>query len=156
MSGERFALSHDRIRAVVYQRLLPPRRALLHRRAAEALEGRRGAGGAPDPFVLGTHYLHAGLWDRAVPYLHEAAELAAQRFAHREAAASCEAALAALDHLPEDQATRERAFELRMLWAFSLVFLGEYEAALAHYDVAACVAEGWPTTVARRGPSPRG
>ena len=49
VSGERFALSHDRIRAVVYQRLLAPRRALLHRRAAEALEGRRGSGRRPGP-----------------------------------------------------------------------------------------------------------
>ena len=36
--GERFDFTHDRIRAVVYGGLLPPRRALWHRRVAEALE----------------------------------------------------------------------------------------------------------------------
>ena len=36
--GSRFELVHDRIRQVVYDDLLAPRRALLHRRAAQALE----------------------------------------------------------------------------------------------------------------------
>src|SRR5262249_35711354 len=36
--GERFDFSHDRIREVAYRQLLPPRRRLLHRRVAEALE----------------------------------------------------------------------------------------------------------------------
>jgi DNA-binding SARP family transcriptional activator len=141
VSEERFGLAHERIRAVLYERLLPPRRALLHRRVAEALEARRGTADAPDPFTLGAHYQQAGAWDKAVPHLQEAAEHAAQRFAHREAAASSEAALAALGHLPDDDVTRARAFELRMLWAFSLVFLGEYEKALTHYDMAAGIAE---------------
>ena len=141
VSEERFGLVHERIRAVLYERLLPPRRALLHRRVAEALEARRGTADASDPFTIGTHYQQAGAWAEAVPHLQEAAELAAQGFAHREAATSSEAALAALGHLPDDDVTRARAFELRMLWAFSLVFYGEYDKALIHYDMAGSIAE---------------
>jgi DNA-binding SARP family transcriptional activator len=140
-ANDRFRLAHDRIREAVYQHLLPPRRALLHRRAADALETLRGAGTVPDPSTLGMHYHRAGEWDRAASYHHEAARLAAERFAYREAVLAAEAALEAVGRLPTDVTTRAHAFELEMLLAFSLVFLGEYEAALAHYDVAARCAE---------------
>jgi tetratricopeptide (TPR) repeat protein len=142
-SGDRFRLAHDRMREAVYQHLLPPRRALLHRRAAETMETRGGTGTVPDPSTLGMHYHRAGVWDRAAAHLHEAARLASERFAYREAVVAAEGAREALGHLPPDPTTRERAFQLEMIWAFSLVILGEYEPALAHYDVAARDAESW-------------
>ena len=134
-------LSHDRIRDALYQHLLPPRRALLHRRVAETLDARQGTGDAADPITVGMHYKRAGVWDRAASHLHEAARLAVERFAYRDAVAASEAALEAVRHLPAERAGQARAFELQMLLAFSLVFLSEYARALEHYDAAAHVAE---------------
>ena len=134
-------LSHDRIRDALYQHLLPPRRALLHRRVAETLDARRSTGDAADPITVGMHYHRAGVWDRAASHLHEAARLAVERFAYRDAVAASEAALEAVSHLPTERATQARMFDLRMLLAFSLVFLSEYTRALEHYHAAAQVAE---------------
>ena len=140
-ADDHLRLSHHRIREAIYQHLLPPRRALLHRRVAEALDALRGAGGAVDPITVGTHYQRAGVWDRAASHLHEAARLAVERFAYRDAVAVSEAALEAVGHLPGEHASHARGFELRMLLAFSLVYLSEYAPALAHYDAAARLAE---------------
>jgi DNA-binding SARP family transcriptional activator len=140
-SDEGLRLTHDRIRETLYQHLLPPRRALLHRRAAEALEALGGMGGAADAITVGMHYHRAGAWDRAADHLDDAAHLAVERFAYREAVTASEAALEALRHLPAEGPRQTRAFELRMLLAFSLVFLSEYRRALEHYDAAAHAAE---------------
>ncbi len=115
---------------------------------------RRGTGDAADPITVGMHYQRAGVWDRAVVHLHEAARLAVERFAYRDAVAASEAALEAVSHLPAERVSQARAFELRMLLAFSLVFLSEYARALEHYDAAAQAAEA----AGRRGgsrPGPR-
>src|SRR5262249_59020821 len=46
--GDHFDFSHDRIREVAYAQLLPPRRKLLHRRVAGAIE--RIHAGALEPY----------------------------------------------------------------------------------------------------------
>src|SRR5206468_12123096 len=65
---ERFAFVHDRVRDVALQRLLRPRRRLLHRRIAEAAEILYAADLDAHAATLGSHYHAAELWDRALPY----------------------------------------------------------------------------------------
>ncbi|MGH7393713.1 MAG: ATP-binding protein, partial [Candidatus Rokuibacteriota bacterium] len=84
-AGELFDFTHDRIREVAYLRLLPPSRQVLHKEVVDALE----ALNAGDEHVerLGHHALRAGLWDKALGYLGQAATKAMKRSAYREAAA---------------------------------------------------------------------
>ena len=115
--GERFAFTHGRIREVAYAALLSPRRALLHRAAAEALEALYTGRLESHHLALGLHYFEGEIWDRAVVHLRRAGDTAAQRSANREAVACFERALAALAHLPDSQSTLEQAFEIRVaLW----------------------------------------
>jgi tetratricopeptide (TPR) repeat protein len=68
-SGESLELTHDRIREVVYGQLVPARRALLHRRVAEALEALHAGALEPHALALGTHYWEGEAWALAVVYL---------------------------------------------------------------------------------------
>ncbi len=102
--GERFDFTHDRIREVAYGRILAPRRKLLHRRVAEAIEGVYPGDRERNALALGLHYREAEVWDRAVAYLGQAGVPARLRAANREAVACLESALAALEHLPDGPA----------------------------------------------------
>src|SRR5262249_37351295 len=71
--GERFDFSHDRIREAAYGRILAPRRRMLHRRIAEAIEALHARHLTPHALALGLHYQSAEVWDRAVRSLRETA-----------------------------------------------------------------------------------
>jgi predicted ATPase len=72
-----YTFAHDVIREVVEADVGAARRALLHRRVAEALEG--DSGGA-SPELLAYHYARGGVPDKAVVYLELAGDRAwAQR-----------------------------------------------------------------------------
>ena len=64
--AERFDFTHHRIQSVAYDRLLPPRRKLLHRRVGEALEALSVDDPARDPLALGLHFREGEVWDKAV------------------------------------------------------------------------------------------
>jgi DNA-binding SARP family transcriptional activator len=112
--GEHFEFTHDRIREVAYGQLLQPRRKLLHRHVAEAIEAVYGSHLDPHCTALGRHYREAETWDKAVTYLRRAGHQALGRAAHREAAASFDQAIAALAHLPKGRAEAELAIDLRL------------------------------------------
>jgi len=139
--GERFDFTHHRLQAVVYGRLLPPRRKLLHRRVGEALEGLASADPARDPLALGLHFREGEVWDKAVVHLRRAGVRAVERSANREAAACFERALAALAHLPESPSTLEQAFEIHLELRPVLVLLGEVRRALERLREAEALAE---------------
>jgi tetratricopeptide (TPR) repeat protein len=146
--GERFDFTHDRIREVVYGALLVPRRQLLHRRVAETLEDLARAHLEPHMVALGRHYAEAGVWSKAVDCLARAGRDAqSSRSANREAVACYEGALTALAHLPEDDATRKRAVELRVWMETALMGLGDFPTALARLreaeTLAHAIAEPW-------------
>ena len=61
----RFDFGHDRVREVAYGRLLGPRRALLHRRVALALETVYADDLGPHCAAVGAQYRHAGVWRAA-------------------------------------------------------------------------------------------
>jgi tetratricopeptide (TPR) repeat protein len=134
--GERFGFVHERIRGVAWQRLLPPRRRLLHRRVAEAMETLHAADLDPHAAALGYHYRAAEVWDRALVHLRRAGTLAFARAGHREAATSFELAVAALDHLPDTEETRRLGIDLRVDLRHSLLPLAEFDALGSHLHVA--------------------
>jgi DNA-binding SARP family transcriptional activator/tetratricopeptide (TPR) repeat protein len=150
--GSELEFVHDRIRDVVYGRLLPSRRRLLHRAVAEALEV-VGAGTvdakSPAPRdtlgerveQLAYHALRGELWEKAVHYLRQAGDRAAARSALPDARAWFVQALDALDLLPESQSTLREAFEIRLALRPVLAQLGEHQQVLPLLREAGALAE---------------
>ncbi len=117
------ALTHE----VTYGTLLQDRRKALHARIVGAIERFY-----PDRLTehverLAYHAVRGELWEKAVPYLHQAGVKALARSANREAVRCFEQALAALQHLPETRETLEQAIDLRFDLTTSLFPLGEFE-----------------------------
>ncbi len=142
--GDRLELVHDRVREVVYGGLLAPRRRLLHRRVAEALETLHARDLDPHLAAIGQHYRAGEAWAKAVPFLRLAGAQALARSeigraeamvpwrmvpwrlgtACREAADCFEQALDALGQLPETRETLETGVDLRLDLRIALVPLG--------------------------------
>jgi tetratricopeptide (TPR) repeat protein len=143
--GESFDFTHDRIRETAYGALLGPRRQLLHRRVAEAMEDLFRAQPAAHLLALGLHYREAGVWAKAVDYLTRAGrEAQTVRSANREAVACYDGALAALAHLPQDEARATQAFELLVFIETALMGLGDFHTALARLREAESLARTLP------------
>jgi len=124
-SGEGLEFTHDRIREVVYDQLVPARRALLHRRVAEALEALHAGALENQAMTLGIHYREGEAWAAAVVHFIQAGVVAAMRYAKRDAISCYEQALAALAHVPESRQTREQAAQLRFNLAHALFSVGQ-------------------------------
>jgi len=141
--GTQLDFTHDRIREVAYARLLPPRRVLLHRAMAEALETDPRAGDRFGERIeqLAHHALRGELRDRAVGYLRRAGGRAAARSALQDACTWFEEALRALETLPETRSTLEEAFEVRLELHPILIQLGEFQRVLARLGEAETLAE---------------
>ena len=123
---ERFDFTHDRIREVARAELLAPRRRVLHRSVAEAIEAVHAADLEPHILALGLHYHGAEMWPRAMSYLRRAAVHAFVRSAHREAATCFEHALAAASHLPRTPETLDEMLELQLQLRAALWPLAEF------------------------------
>jgi DNA-binding SARP family transcriptional activator/tetratricopeptide (TPR) repeat protein len=130
--GERFDFTHDRIRAIALTQLLLPQRRLLHLRIAEAMETLWADRLEPHYLALGIHYREAEVWVKAVAYLRLAGLAAVTSSAYREAAASFAAALAVLEHLPQDREWTQMALDLHLHMREALNALGEIEAMVKH------------------------
>jgi DNA-binding SARP family transcriptional activator len=150
--GNRLDFAHDRIRDVAYRRLLAPRRRLLHRAVAEALET-SGAGAVdvkarPPRDRLGEqieqlahHCLLGELADKAARYLRQAGDNAAARSALEDARAWYGQALGALETVPESRSTLEEGFEIRFALRPVLAQLGDFRGVLALLREAEALAE---------------
>jgi DNA-binding SARP family transcriptional activator len=112
--GERFDFTHDRIREVVYAQILPPRRRLLHREVASAIESLPAEDVGEQTERLAHHALRGELWEKAVAYLRQAGLRAVARSASREAVAYLERALETLRHLPDARQRAELSIDLRI------------------------------------------
>jgi DNA-binding SARP family transcriptional activator/tetratricopeptide (TPR) repeat protein len=150
--GNQLEFTHDRVREVASGRLLPPRRRLLHRAVAGALEaGGAGIVDAMDTLhrdrldehieELAHHAVRGGLREKAVEYLRRAGLKAAARSALQDARAWFEQALGALEELPESQGTLEEAFEIRLSLRSVLGQLGEFRRVLELLREAGALAE---------------
>ena len=150
--GNQLDFTHHRVREVASGRLLPPRRRLLHRAVAEALEA--GDAGSVDPMdtlhrdrldehieELAHHAVRGGLREKAVEYLRRAGLKAAARSALPDARAGFEQALGVLEALPESRSTLEQAFEIRLELRPVLTLLGEVRQALERLREAEGLAE---------------
>lgn len=129
-AGERLDFTHDRIRDVAYVRLLPATRQVLHREVVDALEALKAGGEQVEG--LGHHALRAGLWDKAVRYLGQAATRAMTRSAYREAAAFLERALEAVQHLEGTPELLAQVIDLRLSLRTSMVAAGKLADSVEH------------------------
>lgn len=80
-----YDFSHAKIREVAYARLSPPRRQMLHRQLALALEKAHAADPGPASGQIAEQFLRAGERRRALDYWIRAAEQAAGLYAYSEA-----------------------------------------------------------------------
>jgi class 3 adenylate cyclase/tetratricopeptide (TPR) repeat protein len=95
-----FAFTHALIRATLYDELSTPRRVVLHRRVAEALEALYGANVEPHLGELAHHFYQAapgGDVEKAMDYAKRAGDQAMTQVAWEAAAAHYERALEAMD-----------------------------------------------------------
>jgi tetratricopeptide (TPR) repeat protein len=81
---------------------------------------------------LAHHALRGELWEKAVTYCWQAGRKMVARSAHREAVASFEQALSALQHCPESRPSHEQAIDLRFDLRNALLPLGEQQRILSY------------------------
>jgi tetratricopeptide (TPR) repeat protein len=96
--ADAYRFPHDVIREVVETDLGAARRALLHRRVAQALEGQPGT---PPIERLAYHYSQGEMWAQALAYLVQAGDKAAAAHANRDALSFYTQALAVCETLGE-------------------------------------------------------
>jgi DNA-binding SARP family transcriptional activator len=132
--GESFDFMHDRIRTVAYDLLLPPHRAVLHRRVARALEVVAEHDPPSQHLMLGTHYRLGEVWDQALMHLSAAGRMAAARGAHQESVTCYDLALQVLEHLPKSDDLQTQTTALLIDLGDSLHNLGEFHRASAIYE----------------------
>ncbi len=122
--GDGYDFSHDLLRDTAYAQVSPPKRWLLRRRVAQALELLH----ADDPVTvsaqLAEQYARGGRPGRAVAYYQRAADVAAGMFAHAEAIRLHKEALSIVRHLPEGK-DRDRQ-ELQVLEAMAAPLNARY------------------------------
>jgi DNA-binding SARP family transcriptional activator/tetratricopeptide (TPR) repeat protein len=95
-----YDFSHDLLRETAYTLVSPPKRWLLHRRVAQALELLHPGDADAVSAQLAGQYARGGQLTRAVAYYRRAANVAAARFAHAEAIRLHSEALAIVRSLP--------------------------------------------------------
>jgi tetratricopeptide (TPR) repeat protein len=104
------ALTHE----VAYGGLLHERRRELHARIVDAIETLHRDRLDEEIERLAHHAVRGELREKAVQYLRQAGLRATARSALQDARGWLEQALAALEKLPESQATLEQAFDIRL------------------------------------------
>ena len=128
--GEQLDFVHDRIRAVAYSRLPPPQRKRVHARVAEAIEGLYAENLVRLSAVLGMHYEHGQMWDKAVYYLRQAGSQALVRSAYHEAVASFTSAHRIIVGRPQNDSHKEQTVDVLIGLSNALVPLADHTRAL--------------------------
>jgi len=136
-----YTFRHALTQAVIYTNLPEPARRALHSRIFATMERRW-----PEPFGeladrFAHHAFQGQVWDKAVTLLAGAGERAFARSANREAVASFEQALQALDHLPDTRATRVQRIDLHLGLRNALTLLADTTRTLQHLRQAGALAE---------------
>jgi DNA-binding winged helix-turn-helix (wHTH) protein len=96
----RYAFAHTLYQEVLYERLAPLRRAVLHRALGETLEWGYEGHTSEIATALALHFEAGGEFAKAARYLAEAAEASVKRFSAREADAYLTRALGLNERLP--------------------------------------------------------
>jgi len=121
-----FTFKHALTHEVAYGSLLQERRRALHAHIVAALEALSAEWLTDQVERLAHHALRGEMWDRALLYCRQVGTRTAERSAYREAVASFEQALGALQHLPESRETLEQAIEIRFDLRNVLLPLGDH------------------------------
>ncbi len=124
--GAGYDFSHDLLRDTAYELVSPPRRWLLHRRLAQALELSPSVLGDDVAGQLAAQYDRGGRPERALPYYHQAADIAASRFALAEATHLYRQALRMVDALPVGRDRDRRELDSLLAMAAPLNALHGY------------------------------
>ncbi len=140
--GDRLDFAHERIREAAREVLLPARRALLHRRVADAIAALHADDLVSHAAPLGLHSHEGERWTDAVRYLRLAGERALAVAAGNEAVALFERALAAVRRLPEGREATAHAVDLHVALRHALVQLGAIDRVGPHLEEAARLASG--------------
>jgi DNA-binding SARP family transcriptional activator/tetratricopeptide (TPR) repeat protein len=119
-----YDFSHDLLRETAYTLVSPPKRWLLHRRVAQALELLHPDDADSVSAQLAEQYARGGRLARAAGYYRQAADIAAARFAHAEAIRLHSEALSIVRSLPESR-DRDRQ-ELEVLEAIAAPLNARY------------------------------
>ena len=123
--GEAFGFTHERIRRVVYDELLEPRRSALHAAVGEALEALYADRPLEISDRLAHHYVQAGVPEKAVAYLTLMAETAQVRYALDDALRAFDQALVFVGRLLSPTRERRR-LELLLGKSLTLSVLGRF------------------------------
>ena len=107
-----YDFSHDLVRDAAYAQVSPPKRWLLHRRVAQALELLHADDADTVSAQLAEQYARGGRPGRAVAYYRRAADVAAGMFAHAEAIRLHRAALSMVRRMPEGKDRDRRELEV--------------------------------------------
>ena len=121
-----YIFKHAVIQDVAYNSLLIQRRKDLHRAVGEAIEELYPDRLEEHYTELAHHFSQGELWDKAFFYWRHAGARAFARSALREAMACFEQALTTVHHVPEHQAQREQAIDLRLDLRNVLIALGDF------------------------------
>ena len=107
-----YDFTHDLLRKCAYELVSPPRRWLLHRSLARALEAQHPGDGGVVAAQLAVQYRSAGDSDRAVGYFIQAGDAATGIFANLRAVADYQAALDLIAERTPDMAGPGRELEV--------------------------------------------
>ncbi|MGH9364586.1 MAG: AAA family ATPase, partial [Thermoanaerobaculia bacterium] len=136
-----YMFKHALTRDVAYEGILDEPRASLHSRVVEAIETLYPDRLAEYVERLAYHGVRGKVWGKSVTYLRQAAAKAFALSANRKSTVFLEEALAAVEHLPDDQTRWEQAFEIRLELRPVLNLLGEVRQALERLREAETLAE---------------
>lgn len=122
-----YAFKHAMTREVAYASLLRERRKALHARAAHAVLALSAGRIEEQAERVAQHAEQGELWSMALDYLERSGDRSYGLYANTDAAAYFGRALTALGHLPENQATLEKAVDLRFKLRNALIALSELD-----------------------------
>ncbi len=124
----RYAFGHALYQRVLYARLPPSRRAMLHQQIGERIEAGYAARTADASGELAIHFQRSRDRRRAVAYLEQAAKRAYGRLAYRDTVACLEPALRLLGEMPDTPDRARDELRLRQLYTVVLTQTGGYVA----------------------------
>jgi tetratricopeptide (TPR) repeat protein len=124
----RYAFGHALYQRVLYDRLSPSRRAILHQQIGERIEVGYAARTADVSGELAIHFQHSRDRRRAVTYLEQAATRAYGRLAYRDTAACLEPALRLFGEVPDTPDRARDELRLRQLYTVVLTQTAGYVA----------------------------
>ena len=135
-----YEFKHALVQDVAYDSLLRNKRQQLHREIAELLQTQFPDTGKLHPEMLAHHYLKGGLTEQAIPHLLSAGDLAAKRFALKEATKLYEEALDKARSLPASDTTSRLQIQAMLKLASAASSREQWKSQLGNLEQAQALA----------------